>query len=81
MAANLEQAILEKIQALPDRKQREVLALLDAMLDQKQTEKPSAAVRPIVDVTDDEVLGVWADRKDSPDDIARQLRQRNRQHG
>lgn len=31
--------------------------------------------------TDDEVLGVWADRKESPDDIARQLRQGNRQHG
>jgi len=33
------------------------------------------------DVTDDEVLSVWADRTDSPDEIARQLRQRNRQHG
>jgi hypothetical protein len=32
MSANLEQAILEKIQALPDDKQREVLALVDEML-------------------------------------------------
>ena len=32
------------------------------------------------DVTDDEVLSVWADRTDSPDEVARQLRQRNRQH-
>lgn len=32
MSANLEQAILEKIQALPDKKQEEVLALVDQML-------------------------------------------------
>ena len=32
MSANLEQAILEKIQALPDKKQEEVLALVDRML-------------------------------------------------
>ena len=32
-------------------------------------------------VTDDEGLGVWADRKESADEIARQLRQGNRQHG
>jgi hypothetical protein len=33
------------------------------------------------DVTDDEVLSVWADRTESPDEIARQLRQGNRRHG
>lgn len=33
------------------------------------------------DVTDDEVLSVWADRTKSPDEIARQLRHGNRQHG
>jgi hypothetical protein len=33
------------------------------------------------EVTDDEVLGVWADRTESPDEIARQLRQGNRLHG
>ena len=32
-------------------------------------------------VTADEVLGVWADRKESSDEIARQLRHGNRQHG
>jgi hypothetical protein len=32
-------------------------------------------------VTDDEVLSVWAGRTESPDEIARQLRQGNRQHG
>ena len=32
-------------------------------------------------VTADEVLGVWADRKESSDEIARQLRHGNRRHG
>jgi len=31
-------------------------------------------------VTDDEVLGVWANRTETPDEIARQLRQGNRRH-
>ena len=31
--------------------------------------------------TDAEVLSVWADRLESPDEIAQQLRQRNRKHG
>jgi hypothetical protein len=33
------------------------------------------------DVTDEEVLTVWANRSESPDEIARQLRQGNRRHG
>ncbi len=33
------------------------------------------------DVSDDEVLSVWANWKETPDEIARQLRQGNRQHG
>ena len=33
------------------------------------------------EATNDEVLSVWADRTESPDEIARQLRQRNRTHG
>jgi hypothetical protein len=33
------------------------------------------------DLTDDEVLTVWADRTETPDEIARQLRQGNRRHG
>ncbi len=41
-----------------------------------------AQVSPIPsDVTDDEVLSVWADRTESPEEIARQLRQGNQQHG
>jgi hypothetical protein len=32
-------------------------------------------------VTDAEVLSVWADRTEQPDEIARQLRQGNRRHG
>ena len=32
-------------------------------------------------VTDDDVLGVWANRKEAPDEIARRLRQGNSQHG
>jgi len=32
-------------------------------------------------VTDDEILGVWADRKESSDEIADRLRHGNRQHG
>jgi hypothetical protein len=33
------------------------------------------------DVTDEEVLTVWANRSESPDEIARQLRLGNRRHG
>ncbi len=40
MSANLEQAILEKLQALPDEKQQEVLALVDEMLRQGQEPQP-----------------------------------------
>lgn len=36
MSTNLEQAILKRIQALPDEKQREVLALIDEMLRKEQ---------------------------------------------
>jgi hypothetical protein len=32
-------------------------------------------------VTDAEVLSVWANRTEQPDEIARQLRQGNRRHG
>ena len=46
MSANLEQAILEKIQALPDEKQQEVLALVDEMLKEDQAPR-SREARPI----------------------------------
>ena len=32
-------------------------------------------------VTDDEVLSAWANRRETPDEIARRLRQGNSQHG
>lgn len=50
MSANLEQAILEKIQALPDEKQREVLALVDKMLLEKQEPLPRENSRPIWEI-------------------------------
>lgn len=49
MSANLEQAILEKIQALPGDKQREVLALVDEMLKQRQESQPRES-RPIWEI-------------------------------
>lgn len=50
MAANLEQAILEKIQALPDDKQQEVLVLIDEMLRKEQKTEAGEAVRPIWEI-------------------------------
>ena len=47
MSANLEQTILEKIQALPDNKQQEVLTLVDEMLKEEQEQRPRRDVRPI----------------------------------
>lgn len=49
MSANLEQAILEKLQALPDNKQQEVLALVDEMLKEDQ-KRPRENVRPIWEI-------------------------------
>jgi hypothetical protein len=49
MSANLEQAILEKIQALPDEKQQEVLALVDEMLKEDQSPAPRAT-KPIWEI-------------------------------
>jgi len=50
MSAKLEQAILEKIQGLPDEKQREVLALVDKMLKEEQEPRPRENVRPIWEI-------------------------------
>lgn len=47
MWANLEQAILEKIQSLSDEKQQEVLALVDGMLREEQDRRKHETVRPI----------------------------------
>ena len=53
MSANLEQAILEKIQALPDEKQQEILALVEAMLNQAQERQPREAIRPIWEIIEE----------------------------
>ena len=49
MSANLEQAILEKLQALPDKKQEEVLALVDQMLKEELPQTREKA-RPIWEI-------------------------------
>lgn len=53
MSANLEQAILKKIQALPDNKQQEVLALVDEMLRADQEPRPRENVRPIWEIIEE----------------------------
>ena len=50
MSANLEQAILKKLQALPDGKQQEVLALVEALLDKEQLAPPESTHRPISEI-------------------------------
>ena len=46
--------------------------------DLEQLERIPPASSP---VTEEEVLTVWADRSESPDEIAHRLRQANRRHG
>jgi hypothetical protein len=53
MSANSEQAILEKIQALPDGKQQEVLALVDEMLKEEQYAQLPKNARPIWEVIEE----------------------------
>jgi len=50
MSANLEQAILKKLQSLPDGKQQEVLALVEALLDKEQLAQPESTRRPISEI-------------------------------
>ena len=50
MSANLEQAILKKLQALPDGKQQEVLALVEALLDKERIAQPDSTRRPIGEI-------------------------------
>jgi hypothetical protein len=50
MSANLERAIIEKIQGLPAEKQEEVLALVDKMLREQQEPRPCENVRPIWEI-------------------------------
>jgi hypothetical protein len=53
MSANLEQAILEKLQALPDNKQQEVLALVDEMLKENHESPPREKIRPIWEIIEE----------------------------
>ena len=65
MSADLEQAILAKLQALPDNKQQEVLVLVDEML--KEAPEPSSPknVRPIweiiTEIANQAPPGTWDD--------------------
>jgi len=65
MSANLEQAILEKLQALPDDKQQEILALVDEMLKENQEPRPRENVRPIweiiTELSNQAPPGTWDD--------------------
>lgn len=51
------------------------------VLDQLEELERKNADPTLQPVPDDEVLTVWADRTETPDEIARQLRQGNRRHG
>ena len=53
MSANVEQTILEKIQALPGKKQQEVLALVDEMLKENQDLRSRENVRPILEIIEE----------------------------
>ena len=53
MSANLEQQILKKLQALPDGKQQEVLALVESLLDKEQLAQPESTPRPISEIFED----------------------------
>lgn len=53
VSANLEQEILEKVQALPDEKQSQVLALVDGMLKEEQEKRPHEGTRPIWEIIQD----------------------------
>ncbi len=53
MSANLERTLLEKIHALPDNKQQEVLALVDEMLKEGHEPPPRENVRPIWEIIEE----------------------------
>lgn len=64
MSANLEQAILERIQALPEKKQEEVLALVDQMLKEgaPQTSKNERPIWEIIEeIAGQAPPGTWDD--------------------
>jgi len=65
MSANLEQTILEKLQALPDNKQQEVLALVDEMLKENHEARTCEDIRPIweiiQEISNQAPPGTWDD--------------------
>jgi hypothetical protein len=73
MSANLEQTILKKLQALPDGKQQEVLALVESLLDKEQLARPASTRRPISEIFEELSsqipLEEWAEL---PRDVAEQ---------
>ena len=50
MSASLEQAILKKLQTLPDGKQQEVLALVESLLEREHTAPAESNRRPIGEI-------------------------------
>ncbi len=62
MSVNLEQAILGKLRTLPDEKQEEVLALVDQMQKEWQSQTPKNG-RPIWEMIEEIVsqapIGTW----------------------
>jgi hypothetical protein len=50
MSEHLEQLILERLRALSDEKQQEVLALIDKMLKEEQEPRPREDSRPIWEI-------------------------------
>ncbi len=65
MSANLERAILGKIRVLPDKKQQEVLALVDEMVKEDHEAQPREDVRPIweiiTEISSQAPPGTWDD--------------------
>jgi Tfp pilus assembly protein PilN len=53
MSANLEQQILKKLQALPDGKQQEVLALVESLLDKENGAQRESTRRSISEIFDE----------------------------
>jgi len=53
MAANLENAIHEKVKALPPEKQQRVLSLVEEMLSENDVTQEHVAVRPLWEIAEE----------------------------
>jgi hypothetical protein len=53
MAANLENAILEKVKAMPPEKQQRVLSLVEEMLSENDVTQEHVAVRPLWEIAEE----------------------------